>query len=573
MATDQTARSQISELRQTIELLRNQLASALAKDQSLSIALDNLQAQLNTQQTLTDDVASDLEALRKRVSALEAIPIPEPPPVEPPPVEPPPVIEPGNTPATTVRVKAGESLQAALDKIVGPTNVLIQPGIYRGNFVLRNKSIAAPGWITIRPDVADSALAVTGPPWITPGHAASLVRLESSNSAPTLTTEDGAHRYNLLGIDFAPNLQNPSGDLVILGRHDATAESQLASEIVFDRCYFHGDPVKGQHRGVAFHVINGVIKKCYFEKFIEPGRDSQAVASWNSPGPFLLEDSFFEATGENVLFGGSDPRIQGLLPSDIIIRGCLFHKDPAWKGKSMGVKNLLEFKVGRRIHVYNNVFENNWADAQAGAGLVFTVRNQDGTAPWSTIEDLLLEYNVIRDVDGPAINTLGWDDHAPTTAASVQAKRLTIQNNLFLRCRNGIQINRGFQPTTLKHNTFTNVNNWFLQFSAKALPSGNFVYEGNVVKSGDYGITGDGTGLGTPALEAFAPGYTFVKNVIESAAYFIPYPSGNTLIGNGTLDSKFDARKRYTGSEVASDGQKVGADVDGLIARIPWATW
>ena len=32
--------------------------------------------------------------------------------------------------------------------------------------------------------------------------------------------------------------------------------------------------------------------------------------------------------------------------------------------------------------------ENNWVDGQAGMAVLFTVRNQDGGAPWSVVEDV-----------------------------------------------------------------------------------------------------------------------------------------------------------------------------------------
>ena len=41
---------------------------------------------------------------------------------------------------------------------------------------------------------------------------------------------------------------------------------------------------------------------------------------WNGPGPFLIENNYLEAAGENVMFGGSDPSIANLVPSNITIR-------------------------------------------------------------------------------------------------------------------------------------------------------------------------------------------------------------------------------------------------------------
>jgi len=50
--------------------------------------------------------------------------------------------------------------------------------------------------------------------------------------------------------------------------------------------------------------------------------------------------------------------------------------------------------------VEENLFEFNWADAQNGFAILFTVRNQDGGAPWASIEDVTFRGNVIRHAGG-----------------------------------------------------------------------------------------------------------------------------------------------------------------------------
>jgi len=47
----------------------------------------------------------------------------------------------------------------------------------------------------------------------------------------------------------------------------------------------------------------------HLSDFKEVGADSQAIAGWNSPGPFRIENNYLEAAGENVMFGGADPAI------------------------------------------------------------------------------------------------------------------------------------------------------------------------------------------------------------------------------------------------------------------------
>jgi hypothetical protein len=156
---------------------------------------------------------------------------------------------------------------------------------------------------------------------------------------------------------------------------------------------------------------------------------------------------------------------------------------------------------------------------------------------------------------------------------TVHATNLLIQQNLFINCSNGIQINRGFQPTTITHNTFTRINNWFIQLTGVPLPPGQLTYQSNVVRSGEYGIVGDATGVGMPSLIAWAPGAVVTSNVIEQGTSAIPYPTKNYVLANGTLSAKLDRTLRYLGAEAGADGTKPGADVDAIQKRIPWATW
>ena len=87
---------------------------------------------------------------------------------------------------------------------------------------------------------------------------------------------------------------------------------------------------------------------------------------------------------------------------------------------------------------------------------MFTVRAQGTRAPWSTIEHVRFENNVVRH-SGSAINILGYDDTAP----SQQARDIVIRNNLFtdIDHRNwggaGIFVQIGDEPADvhIEHNT------------------------------------------------------------------------------------------------------------------------
>ena len=162
--------------------------------------------------------------------------------------------------------------------------------------------------------------------------------------------------------------------------------------------------------------------------------DAQAHRGLERPGPFKIVNNYLEGAGENVMFGGADPTIPDLVPSDIEIRRNHFFKplvlgagDPSYAGTHWAVKNLLELKNAQRVLIDGNVFENNWADAQNGFAILFTVRNQDGTAPWSVVEDVTFTNNIVRHGGG------GVNDarQATTNHPSQQTQRILIRNNLF----------------------------------------------------------------------------------------------------------------------------------------------
>src|SRR6185369_17397785 len=152
---------------------------------------------------------------------------------------------------------------------------------------------------------------------------------------------------------------------------------------------------------------------------------------WNGPGPFHIINNYLEASGENILFGGADPSIANLVPSNIEIRHNYIFKplrwkvgDPSYAGIHWGVKNLLEIKMGRNIIIDSNVLENSWGDAQIGYGVLFTTRNQDGGAPWAVIDNVSFTNNIMKNTE-QGFQTLGMD----SPNVSQQSSGLRIANN------------------------------------------------------------------------------------------------------------------------------------------------
>ena len=222
------------------------------------------------------------------------------------------------------------------------------------------------------------------------------------------------------------------------------------------------------------------------------------------------------------MFGGADPSIEDLVPADIDISGNHFSKPVQWRQEEpelprthWTVKNLLELKNARRVIVDGNLFEHNWPDGQNGFAILFTVRNQDGGAPWSIVEDVVFSKNVVRRV-GSGINILGRDDNHP----SQQTRRIAIRNNLFVdvggRWGPGrlFQLIEGTRDITIDHNTAFQTGTLL---SGDRGPHTGLVFENNIALHNEYGIHGSGAGTGTPALDKFFPGFVVRRNLLIGA--------------------------------------------------------
>src|SRR6266568_1010251 len=333
-------------------------------------------------------------------------------------------------PVTPIVVNSGGDLQAALNAAadqagsVGSIVQLQNGAVFTGNFVLPARN--GPGWIY----VVSSALAHLPPGLrVSPAQAPSMPRIESGSSGPALQTVPGAHHFRLVGVEFTmAQSVSLSYGLVFLGDGSSAQNdlSQVPHHLILDRVYIHGRRTVNLRRGVSLQSATSAVIDSHISQVHEVAADSQAIGGWNGPGPYKIANNYLEGAAENVMFGGADPSITNLVPADIEVRGNYFFKPTAWRGVWAAVKNLFELKNARRVLIEGNIFENNWLAAQAGWAVQFTVRNQDGTAPWSTIEDVTFQKNIVRHASS-GVNILAADDPNP----SQTMKRVLVRDNLF----------------------------------------------------------------------------------------------------------------------------------------------
>src|SRR5213080_4879525 len=196
-----------------------------------------------------------------------------------------------------VTVQTADDLYRALASARGGQTILLQAGTtYVGNFVLPARSESDTAVITIRTDVARLPEGRR----ITPAAARSLARIQSPNAQPALATAAGTHNWTIELVEFGPNA-NGIGDIITLGDSSERSLAQVPSQLTLDRIYVHGDPVAGQKRGIALNSASTKIINSYISDIKTIGQDSQAIAGWNGPGGYLIQNNFLEAAGENVM--------------------------------------------------------------------------------------------------------------------------------------------------------------------------------------------------------------------------------------------------------------------------------
>jgi hypothetical protein len=487
-----------------------------------------------------------------------------------------------------VRVPAGGDLQGALDSAQPGDAILLAPGgTYVGNFYLRAKGggTSCGAWITLR---TDGSLPPAGQR-VTPSSAGGFAKLMSPNSMPTLQTDPRANCYRVTGIEITipSSLSVFNYGLVALGDggyvpdgDKQTSMDLVPQSLVLDRLYIHGQTNSNFARCVALNSGNTAIVDSWISECHARGFEAQAIEGWNGPGPFLIENNHLAGAGENVMFGGGNPGIPGLIPSDITIRRNHLYKDPAWKGV-WTAKNSFELKNARRLLVEGNVFENSWIDAQMGMAIV--IKSALGTPSggrWQGTTDVTLRSNIITNAHR------GLNIEASDGPTDNPVQRVRAENNLF------VNIGAAFGATddgwltllmdnlvdvALVHNTFVgNLPNKGMALvmdggGAQRMQIDDNVFDGHM----EYATFFSGVQVGTSSIRAMAgDSWSFAGNVVANVnPSFVSlhpstswYPSSDAGIGfASSSDFRLGSGSIYRGK--ATDSRDPGVDMDELLRQ------
>jgi hypothetical protein len=469
---------------------------------------------------------------------------------------------------SVIKVSPSQKLQSVIDRARPGDVIELEAGkVYEGPITLPKKS--GESYITIRSSRAGE---LPDDARVGPDQGELFAKLQSATPGePAIKTAPGSHHYRFIGLEVSTATDDMKVyDLVRIGDSKQTP-ADVPHNLIIDRSWIHGWPKQEVQRGITLNGADVTISNSYVSEIHGRGYDTQALCGWNGPGPFRIINNYLEASGENIMFGGADPSIPDLIPTDIQIRNNYLFKPLSWKvghptygGIHWTVKNLLEIKMGRNIVIDGNVMENSWGDAQIGYAVLFTVRNQDGKAPWATIENVTLTNNIVKNSE-QGFQLLGKD----WPNVSQRASGLKIENNLFTGIGNRFLTISGYYNVTMSHNTHLQGGN-IMSFHGE--PSTGFVYRDNLTNrsTSGYGIFGDGVGEGKPALARFAPRGEISHNVFIGASASL-YPPKNFFPGSASEvkfvnfdggDYRLNAQSRFKGT--ASDGADPGCHFDRL---------
>ena len=479
----------------------------------------------------------------------------------------------------TINVRQGDNLQRALESAQRGDEVVIEAGAeFRGNFELPAKSgQATDGWIVVR----TSALDQLPPPGIRIDplqHAAAMPRLVTPNERAVLATEAGASGWRIVGIELTvdPAFSRVQQGLVLLGDGSMMqrAIEQVPQDLILDRVYVHGQPNTNLKRCVALNsartaIVDSQLLECHGKGF-----DSQSILGWNGPGPFRIENNRLEAAGEVIMFGGSDPAIPNLVPSDVIIRRNYLYRPISWKGV-WTVKNLFELKNAQRVLVEGNVMENNWADAQVGFAVV--LGSADTGYPWCIVQDVLFRYNHIH-------NSAGGFNLFEHYGNAVSMRRVAVRHNLLTSIGVGglgmngrmFQLQGRIDDLAIENNTGF-APKVYITFGDGRAPMARFSFRNNIGGDAEYPVHG-AQGNGAQAIAVYTTaGSRFERNIIvtRQPPRVLPpnntYPPARDVIGFNDGGVGLTAWRLSRESHFWASGSGAstpGADIDGLVQRL-----
>lgn len=507
-----------------------------------------------------------------------------------------------HSPTTPTQLQTAVTNAALGDVIVLSAALTYDLNNASGNqIVFPNKT--GSGWIYI----VTSDLASLPAPGTraTASHASAMPTLRVNTTATGnvgASFAAGANHYRFVGINFVCTGASAAPNRPIeIGVSSVSSEADMPNHIIFDRCLHNGDATHGGIHGMAISgkYISVIDSSLLGWSDFANGNDSQAIWIAASMGPIKLHNNRLEGGSENVMSGGDNFPLTGVIPADVQLTGNHIIKPLAWADDGVGAgssKNLLEVKSGQRWCIAWNAFENFWPGGQ-GMSVSFkpTDQSETGDSDWVLCNDMALIYNTFKNVSGgPAVH--GKNSGSELTPASrtlirdniVELKNLKKDGTYTLDYEVGdwldlFFVNASPIDTVVDNNTLIYFTTGRVSFHLNNTSAfGKFAARNNIVSVAGYGAVkdADGNGSGSAALNYSFTDWVFTNNaIIGGNSSGMPsgnfYPTNNAAvgfvgtIGSSTFPASFGDYALTAGStyhNAGTDGHDLGADVARMVA-------
>lgn len=480
---------------------------------------------------------------------------------------------PAVTGATLIVTGSGttSNLQTLLNTCSRGDKIVLQAGTtYMGNFILppRPGSVGVEGWVSIVSSAdANIPAGVRFRPTV---HGAYAPIIASPNASPAIQTRVPGSNTNtgwyFRGIKFSrdPNHTNINYAVVALGsgRDDGNVPptiwqntlAMVPEDFIFDACWSESLDSQNTFRAYEINAKKVAIVNCWVNDGHVTGSENQAIHGINTPGLILLQNNYIAGATQNIMFGGGDPGIPGLNPTDIVIRGNDIYKPLIYKTQPpplASVKETIEFKVGVRVLLENNIIEGCWTQGQVGFCLGLKSVNQSGAGGQLNIGHVLAETghvtirrNLFRNFGtGPGVS--GKD---PGTC--VLAHDILFEENYFELMNvpqydgtgDHLQLSNNVQNVKFRRNTF-------YRDPAYAAGNGSYPIHAGIVFLGNGSV---------PQAANSVTNLTFTDNIIQLGQY--GYYASGIAQGEAAITgttSAVNGAKVYTGNYV------IGASTSG----------
>ena len=532
------------------------------------------------------------------------------------------------SPGKQIRVSAKSNLATAIDDAKCGDTLLLPAGASFDVTALPSKKCDDQHYITVRTDTPDSKLPPEGtrispawagvaslpgrPPFAQPsGGPAKLLATVVVRRASGATIGD---HFRFIGIEWTTPPDANIGRIVAAEHTD---------HVIFDRNWFHA--ADGTEVGHGVGIIQGANMIAVINSYVSglnciarTGKCTDATGIGGGGGDepisaLKIYNNFVEASGENILFGGSAATI---VPTDIEIRRNHLFRPMLWKEGEPGytptasgnpyiVKNNFELKSAIRLLFEANLLENSWGGfSQTGFSILLTPRSQSSRCPICRVNDITIRFDRVRNVGGvfEISNALSKTGGSATDGGRYSIHDLFADNLHDQDYKGGgaflvlVSTRPPVHDIQIDHVTAF-VKSVLLSVLNDGPKLPNFTLTNSVFSVGDrrQPVASAGGGpescasktqaLGAEAvLQACFDPYKFDKNLIVSGRG--SFPKGNIVVGSpeaaGIRDLKNgiskDPRlchekgpgcaKISSGVGAASDGRDLGADIDAVEAAI-----